>query len=246
MTVHASKGREADYVIVLGLEHGKQGFPSEKVFVVPNGVDVFRFRRGLLGDAYVEQADKNTYGDPIMKKFIDVATETVFGALWSRPGLDLKTRTLICVISDAATAHEAELEIHLRMALRQGWTVSEINEATCIDPWFLREIREIVELESELACWDVDTVPGALLRRAKRWGTTDERLAGLLHCSTDEVLARRHEHALRGRLERRAVVAAELWQPRVEAAEELPLSLEKWRRKTAGLPASARQSPATT
>jgi diguanylate cyclase (GGDEF)-like protein len=33
---------------------------------------------------------------------------------------------------------------------------------------------------------------------------------------------------------------------RVEAAEELPLSLEKWRRKTAGLPASARQSPATT
>ncbi|HET9583085.1 MAG TPA: GGDEF domain-containing protein, partial [Bradyrhizobium sp.] len=33
---------------------------------------------------------------------------------------------------------------------------------------------------------------------------------------------------------------------RVEAAEELPLSLEKWRRKTAGLPASARQAPATT
>ena len=40
-------------------------------------------------------------------------------------------------------------------ALRQGWTVAEINEATSIDPWFLREIREIVELESELACWDI-------------------------------------------------------------------------------------------
>ena len=39
-------------------------------------------------------------------------------------------------------------------ALRQGWTVAEIAEATSIDPWFLREIREIVELESELACWD--------------------------------------------------------------------------------------------
>ena len=63
-------------------------------------------------------------------------------------------------------------------ALRQGWTVAEIAEATSIDPWFLREIREIVELESELACWDVGTVPGALLRRAKRWGTTDERLVG--------------------------------------------------------------------
>ena len=85
-------------------------------------------RRGLLGDAYVAQADKNTYGDPIMKKFIDVATETVFGALWSRPGLDLKTRTLVCVVSDAATGREPELAIHLRMARRQGWTEEELTE----------------------------------------------------------------------------------------------------------------------
>ncbi len=35
-----------------------------------------------------------------MKKFIDVATETAFGALWTRPGLDVKTRALICGISD--------------------------------------------------------------------------------------------------------------------------------------------------
>jgi len=85
-------------------------------------------RRALLGDDYVAQADQNTYGDPIMKKFIDVATETVFGALWSRPGLDLKTRTLVCVVSDAATAREPELAIHLRMARRQGWTEEELTE----------------------------------------------------------------------------------------------------------------------
>jgi 4-carboxymuconolactone decarboxylase len=85
-------------------------------------------RRGLLGDDYVAQADHNTYGDPIMKKFIDVATETVFGALWSRPGLDLKTRTLVCVVSDAATGREPELAIHLRMARRQGWTEEELTE----------------------------------------------------------------------------------------------------------------------
>ena len=83
-------------------------------------------RRGLLGDDYVAQADRNTYTDPIMKKFIDVASETVFGALWSRPGLDLKTRTLICVVSDAATGREPELAIHLRMARRQGWTEDEL------------------------------------------------------------------------------------------------------------------------
>ena len=85
-------------------------------------------RRQLLGDDYVAQAARSTYDDPIMKKFIDVATETVFGALWSRPGLDLKTRTLICVVSDAATGREPELAIHLRMALRQGWTEDELTE----------------------------------------------------------------------------------------------------------------------
>jgi 4-carboxymuconolactone decarboxylase len=63
-----------------------------------------------------------------MKKFLDVATETVFGALWTRPGLDLKTRTLVCVVSDAATGREPELAIHLRFALRQGWTEEELTE----------------------------------------------------------------------------------------------------------------------
>jgi 4-carboxymuconolactone decarboxylase len=86
-------------------------------------------RRQLLGDAWVEQASRTTYRDPTMRRFIDLVTETVFGALWTRPGLDLKTRTLVCVVSDAATGQEAELAIHLRMALRQGWTEEELTEA---------------------------------------------------------------------------------------------------------------------
>lgn len=85
-------------------------------------------RRTLMGDAYVERMNQTIYADPIMKKFIDVATETVFGALWSRPGLDLKTRTLVCVVSDAATGRPPELAIHLRMALRQGWSEHELIE----------------------------------------------------------------------------------------------------------------------
>ena len=43
-------------------------------------------RRKLLGDAFVERANKNTYADPVMKEFIEVATEAVFGTLWTRPG----------------------------------------------------------------------------------------------------------------------------------------------------------------
>jgi 4-carboxymuconolactone decarboxylase len=85
-------------------------------------------RRELLGDAAVERSARELYSDPVMKKFIDVATETVFGALWTRPGLDLKTRALICVVSDAATGREPELGLHLRMALRQGWGEEELTE----------------------------------------------------------------------------------------------------------------------
>jgi len=85
-------------------------------------------RRRLLGDAWVDRTAKTSYADPIMKEFIDVATESVFGTLWTRPGLDLKTRTLVCVVSDAATGREPELAIHLRMALRQGWTEEELTE----------------------------------------------------------------------------------------------------------------------
>jgi len=85
-------------------------------------------RRKLRGDADYERNKREYDADPIMKKFIDVATETVFGALWARPGLDLKTRSLICVVSDAATGRHPELDIHLRFALKEGWTEDELVE----------------------------------------------------------------------------------------------------------------------
>lgn len=85
-------------------------------------------RRQLMGDAAVESAGKGVYADPVMQKFLDVAVENVFGNLWTRPGLDIKTRALICVISDTCMGREPELALHLRMALRQGWTEEELTE----------------------------------------------------------------------------------------------------------------------
>ena len=85
-------------------------------------------RRKLMGDAAVQQMAQGTYSDPVMQKFLDVAIENVFGALWPRPGLDIKTRALICVVSDVCTGREPELALHLRMALRQGWTEEELTE----------------------------------------------------------------------------------------------------------------------
>ena len=85
-------------------------------------------RRKLRGEADFARNQQAYARDPVMKKFIDVATETVFGALWARPGLDFKTRTLICVVSDAATGRHPELDIHLRFALKEGWTEDELTE----------------------------------------------------------------------------------------------------------------------
>jgi len=87
-----------------------------------------KIRAELMGDAMVDSMAANVYDDPIMQKFGHYASEAVFGLLWSRPGLDLKTRTLICVVSDTATARWPELAIHLRMARRQGWTEDELSE----------------------------------------------------------------------------------------------------------------------
>jgi 4-carboxymuconolactone decarboxylase len=86
-------------------------------------------RRKLMGEAYAAKVDKAVYNDPIMEKFAEVTQETIFGTLWTRPGLDLKTRALICVISDTATGRTPELKLHLRFARGQGWTEDELAEA---------------------------------------------------------------------------------------------------------------------
>jgi len=85
-------------------------------------------RKTLRSEAEFEKNASVYDDDPVTKEFIDVVTETVFGALWTRPGLDLKTRTLICVVSDTAQGRYPELDIHLRFALRQGWTEKELTE----------------------------------------------------------------------------------------------------------------------
>ena len=86
-------------------------------------------RRKLMGEAHADRLDKKIYSDPIMEKFAEVTQETLFGTLWTRPGLDLKTRTLICVISDTATGRIEELKLHVRFARNHGWTEDELVEA---------------------------------------------------------------------------------------------------------------------
>ena len=85
-------------------------------------------RTKLMGKKHADKMAKTVYDDPMMKKFGDYTREAVFGMLWSRPGLDMKTRSLICVISDTSQARWPELAIHLRFARNQGWTEDELIE----------------------------------------------------------------------------------------------------------------------
>ncbi|HXC49353.1 MAG TPA: carbamoyl-phosphate synthase large subunit [Candidatus Limnocylindrales bacterium] len=75
-------------------------------------------------------------------------------------------------------------------AFRKGWTIERLFAATKIDPWFLRNIQQIVEMEGELrARTSIDKLPADELRLAKQYGFSDRRLATLL--STDEKSVRR-------------------------------------------------------
>src|SRR6202040_2073709 len=82
-------------------------------------------------------------------------------------------------------------------ALRQGWSPEEVAQVSHIDPWFLREIAGIVELEAEVACWDLASIPTPLLARAKSCGLTDARLAGLLNAEEAAVARARASRGVR-------------------------------------------------
>lgn len=85
-----------------------------------------RTRREVLGDAHVDRAlgEANAFTSDLQEHI----TRYAWGAVWSRPGLDRRTRSCITVAMLAAQGNEHELELHLRAALRNGVSVEEIKE----------------------------------------------------------------------------------------------------------------------
>lgn len=83
-------------------------------------------RRQVLGDAHVDRAEANkTAFDADFQRFI---TETAWGSVWSRPGLDQKTRHLITIAMMAALGKEHELAMHIRATRNTGVTPDEVKE----------------------------------------------------------------------------------------------------------------------
>jgi 4-carboxymuconolactone decarboxylase len=86
-----------------------------------------RVRRAVLGDEHVDRAEANkTDFDADFQRFI---TETAWGSVWARPGLDRKTRSLLTIVILAALGREDELALHLRATRRTGVTPDEVKEA---------------------------------------------------------------------------------------------------------------------
>jgi len=83
-------------------------------------------RRAVLGDAHVDRASAAT--TPFTEPFQDLITRYAWGDVWSRPGLDRRTRSAITVAMLATLQHEDELAMHCRAALRNGLTREEIAE----------------------------------------------------------------------------------------------------------------------
>ncbi len=79
----------------------------------------------------------------------------------------------------------------LQLALERGLKPKEIVRLTKIDPWFIEQLQEIAALNKRLASANADTVSDALLREAKRMGTSDEQLAQMWKSTTSIVRRRR-------------------------------------------------------
>jgi len=86
---------------------------------------------------------------------------------------------------------------YIRHALKTGMTVGRIAELTAIDPWFLHNLREIVDLENELESLAGEKeIPHSLLRRAKEFGFSDAQLGDLLGKTESAVRALREERRI--------------------------------------------------
>ncbi|MFA5865121.1 MAG: carbamoyl-phosphate synthase large subunit [Phycisphaerae bacterium] len=69
---------------------------------------------------------------------------------------------------------------YIRYAFKMGWTVQQVNKLTYIDPWFLENIRQLVEFEDALTDYHkTEDVPLEVLRQAKMWGYSDMQLANI-------------------------------------------------------------------
>lgn len=85
-----------------------------------------RVRREVLGNEHVDAAVRRT--TEFTADFQDLITRYAWGEIWTRPGLDRRTRSCITLTALVALGRHDELAMHVRAALRNGLTENEIKE----------------------------------------------------------------------------------------------------------------------
>ena len=83
-------------------------------------------RREVLGDAHVDRALAGT--TDLTRDFQELITSYAWGEIWTRPGLDRRSRSMVTLTALVARGHHEELALHVRAALRNGLSVEEIKE----------------------------------------------------------------------------------------------------------------------
>lgn len=86
-------------------------------------------RRRLVGTVCADKLDSEVYTNRHMEKFAEITQEVLFAQLWTRPGLDLKTKAMVTMISDVSTGSFEALGLHVRFCRIHGWSEDEIVEA---------------------------------------------------------------------------------------------------------------------
>ena len=83
-------------------------------------------RRSVLGDAHVDRSlERATEFDADFQEFI---TKTAWGQIWTRPGLDIRTRSMLTIAMLAALGKDGELKLHIRATRNTGVTRDEVKE----------------------------------------------------------------------------------------------------------------------
>jgi 4-carboxymuconolactone decarboxylase len=83
-------------------------------------------RREVLSHEHVDRATANQTA--LSADFQDFITRVAWGDVWSRPGLDRRSRSVAVLSSLIAHGHHEEFAMHLRAAIRNGLTIDEIRE----------------------------------------------------------------------------------------------------------------------
>jgi 3-oxoadipate enol-lactonase / 4-carboxymuconolactone decarboxylase len=114
---HLPNVEEPEAVTALILEHLLGRDPYD---------DGMTVRRAVLGDEHVDRSVART--TPFTAPFQDFITRYAWGDVWTRPGLDRRSRSMITLALLCGLKHENELAMHVRAAIRNGLTPEEITE----------------------------------------------------------------------------------------------------------------------